>query len=146
VTAAAWSPVAVGLAAIICAASAATGVARGDDNPPPHGGRTHYLRSPTGNIVCSYSGGRGLISFAGCTMKSTVHRGWFRNWEIWTRGRVLVEWAPLVMFPRSGRTLRYGHAISINKGVRCISRRTGWTCTNRSGHGYFLSRQRQRIW
>ncbi|MDQ2982607.1 MAG: hypothetical protein M3R70_01595 [Actinomycetota bacterium] len=40
--------------------------------------------------------------------------------------------------------LRYGrswHWLSIG----CTSRRNGLTCRNRSGHGWFLSRQRQRI-
>jgi hypothetical protein len=30
-------------------------------------------------------------------------------------------------------------------GIRCVSRRTGLTCTNQSSHGFFLSRRTQRI-
>jgi hypothetical protein len=37
-----------------------------------------------------------------------------------------------------GRTWRY-------HGVRCDSARIGLTCRNRSGHGFFLSRERWRL-
>ena len=37
-----------------------------------------------------------------------------------------------------GRTLRWS-------GFACASRRTGLTCRNRSSHGFFLSRERQRL-
>jgi Family of unknown function (DUF6636) len=39
---------------------------------------------------------------------------------------------------RYGRTWRGG-------GISCASARTGLTCRNRSGHGFFLSRERWRM-
>ena len=46
----------------------------------------------------------------------------------------------------SGRiiVLRYGRSIGW-PGIRCASRRRGLTCRNLSSHGFFLSRERQRI-
>jgi hypothetical protein len=42
--------------------------------------------------------------------------------------------------------LRYGRTIRwYGRGIRCTSRRTGLTCRNLSGHGFFLSGERQRI-
>jgi Family of unknown function (DUF6636) len=43
-----------------------------------------------------------------------------------------------------GKHLRYGHTISHN-GIKCISERSGMTCRNRRGHGFFVSRQRYRL-
>jgi hypothetical protein len=40
--------------------------------------------------------------------------------------------------------LRYGHTWRWH-GFRCSSRQTGLTCSNRSGHGFFLSRATQRL-
>ena len=40
--------------------------------------------------------------------------------------------------------LRYGKRWRWH-GIVCTSRLAGLTCRNRSGHGWFLSRQRQRI-
>jgi hypothetical protein len=40
-----------------------------------------------------------------------------------------------------GRTLRFGQRWA-SIGFRCASRRTGLTCTNRVGHGWWLGRYR----
>lgn len=42
------------------------------------------------------------------------------------------------------RILRYGTSITLGK-ITCTSRRTGLTCRNTSDHGFFLSRQRIRV-
>jgi hypothetical protein len=41
--------------------------------------------------------------------------------------------------PAGYRTLRFGHRARAN-GFRCHSRRTGLTCKNRRGHGWWLGR------
>jgi hypothetical protein len=41
------------------------------------------------------------------------------------------------------RVLAYGRTRSAG-GISCSSRTTGLTCRNRSGHGFFLSRERWR--
>jgi hypothetical protein len=40
--------------------------------------------------------------------------------------------------------LRYGHRWK-HGGFTCHSRRKGLTCSNRAGHGFFLSRKRWRV-
>ena len=40
--------------------------------------------------------------------------------------------------------LDYGRAIGV-PGISCRSERTGVTCTNRDGRGFFISRLRQRV-
>jgi hypothetical protein len=44
------------------------------------------------------------------------------------------------------RVLGYGKRISFGRGALvCVSRKAGLTCRNRRGHGFFLSRQRIRL-
>ncbi|HEY3018307.1 MAG TPA: DUF6636 domain-containing protein [Gaiellaceae bacterium] len=43
-----------------------------------------------------------------------------------------------------GPILAYGATLRI-EGFTCLSRRAGLRCTNRAGHGFFLSRQRWRV-
>jgi uncharacterized protein DUF6636 len=69
-----------------------------------------------------------------------------------------LDWGPLSMGPRgrahvicAGDTALNGHAPVLRYGTsrlyagkfRCTSRATGLRCQNRSGHGWFLSRQYQ---
>jgi hypothetical protein len=69
-----------------------------------------------------------------------------------------LDWGPLSMGPRgrahvicAGDTALNGHAPVLRYGTsklyagkfRCTSRPTGLRCQNRSGHGWFLSRQYQ---
>ena len=71
-----------------------------------------------------------------------------------------LDWGPLSMGPRgkarvicAGDTaldshapvLRYGRSKVYAGKFRCTSRSTGLRCQNRSGHGWFLSRQTQAI-
>jgi hypothetical protein len=42
--------------------------------------------------------------------------------------------------PASGRVLRFGQTWTLPASWRCVSRSTGLTCTNRSGHGFWLGR------
>jgi hypothetical protein len=44
----------------------------------------------------------------------------------------------------AGKHLRYGHTVS-HGGLKCISEKSGMTCRNRRGHGFFISRQRYRL-
>jgi hypothetical protein len=45
----------------------------------------------------------------------------------------------------SRRVLRYGRTIRFGRRIACTSRRSGLTCRNRDGHGFFLNRERVRL-
>lgn len=45
----------------------------------------------------------------------------------------------------SRRILGYGRTQRIGLRITCTSRTTGLTCRNRDGHGFFLSRERVRL-
>jgi hypothetical protein len=60
-----------------------------------------------------------------------------------TRGRAAsgyVQANPATEYPKLGYGRRYTW-----RGITCVSATTGLTCRNASGHGFFLSRRRQRI-
>ena len=44
----------------------------------------------------------------------------------------------------AGKHLRYGHSIS-HGGINCTSSQRGMTCRNRRHHGFFISRERYRL-
>lgn len=48
------------------------------------------------------------------------------------------------VYDRSAPVLGYGRAW-VRNGFRCVSRRSGLTCTNRRSNGFFLSRERWRV-
>ena len=48
------------------------------------------------------------------------------------------------VFDPDARVLAYGSSIS-RKGIKCTSRSSGLRCKNRSGHGFKLSREAQKL-
>ena len=43
------------------------------------------------------------------------------------------------------RIAAYGTTVRVGNGLRCLSQTTGLTCRNLAGHGFFLSKQRIRV-
>jgi Family of unknown function (DUF6636) len=103
--------------------------------------------TPSGNIACNVGKlgpcTRGPLAI-GCPLYSkTTRQAGIATWWMRTTGPALSEYIranPATDYPRLG----YGRSYSWH-GIRCASRTTGLTCRNRSGHGFFLSRQRQRV-
>ena len=87
-------------------------------------------------------GNNGGATGVTCTVFSESTSKGQKNWSMHATGRVRVFFlqanasaeAPIL---RYGRTYR-------GFGIRCTSRMSGLRCTNRSGHGFTLSRERQR--
>lgn len=59
-------------------------------------------------------------------------------------GRATASCAGDTVYNPRARILAYGETWR-RGGFRCTSRTAGLTCTNRSDHGFFLSRQRWRL-
>jgi hypothetical protein len=111
--------------AVLCAATAATAEAR-----------TRSFHTPSGNIACLYRSGGSVLRCDVHSLNDTAftldrrHRG----------KRVHVTDAV-----PAGRVLAYGRSVRLGP-FRCTSRNTGLTCHSRpSGHGFALSRERQRV-
>ncbi len=103
----------------------------------------HNFQTPSGNIVCNAghvaSGGRAIA----CVVlsesdKRGQHVRWMRPTGLAHANWVLANAATDVGVLAYGRTWTWS-------GFRCLSARAGLTCRNRSDHGFFLSRERQRI-
>jgi hypothetical protein len=106
------------------------------------------FHTPSGNIGCiAFSGHlrcdigqkdwRSPVRPAGCPLafgdSFTLSK---RGWPIWTcHGDTVLH---------QGRSLAYGKTWRSGP-FTCRSRVTGLSCSNRTGHGFFLSRQTYRI-
>jgi hypothetical protein len=100
------------------------------------------LKTPSGNIVCNAGPYRGRPLVA-CTVLSKRDRRGQTIWSMQATGRARVGFVlgnAATDVPR----LAYGRTWRWN-GIRCVSRAAGLTCTNGSRHGFFLSRQSQRL-
>jgi len=141
------------------------GAANGDDKVFPD----TYFQTPSGNVVChAYSGiddleGGGTAFYAGieCVIKSGLKpqpphtcevAGGFTLHQVrlFPTGRPTVpgcrddaSGTRLLTDPRNKLILAYGQTWT-GGGLRCTSAVAGLTCRNKSGHGFFLSRDSWR--
>lgn len=126
--------------ASVLAAGVFTGVAAaGVPTPSPV---QKGFKTPSGNIVCNAGPSRGKPLVA-CTVFSEAGSRGQKIWAMHADGRVMVGFRfsnAAADMPK----LAYGRTWSW-RGIRCTSRPRGLTCTNRSRHGFFLSRQSQRV-
>jgi hypothetical protein len=98
---------------------------------------------PSGNIDCNAGPYRGKPLLA-CTVFSLEDpkRGQ-KVWALPATGRVSVGFV-LGNAATGYRKLAYGKTWTFHT-IRCKSARLGLTCRNPAGHGFFLSRQSQRV-
>jgi hypothetical protein len=102
-----------------------------------------FFKTPSQNIACGI-GGDAYGSYAvACTVFSEANASGQKIWAMRARRKVHV-------FRSQSNAafdvpiLRYGQSIS-RAGVVCTSRKSGLRCRNRSGHGFTLSRESQRL-
>ena len=110
--------------------------------PVPVPTQTGFL-TPSGNIACNTGPYHGKPLLA-CTVfsKADSKRGQ-KVWAMGATGRVSVGFVfgnAATDYPK----LAYGRSWTWHT-IRCRSALAGLTCTNRSGHGFFLSRKIQRV-
>jgi hypothetical protein len=114
------------------------------------------FRTPTGNIGCAYS--IGLDGFAAPTVRCDI-RSRLRpeprppancrldsgdSIQIFRLGPATLVCHGDTAIDPSAPILAYGHTWR-RSGLTCVSQRIGLRCFNRSGHGFFLSRQSWQI-
>lgn len=113
------------------------------------GAQAAAFRSPTGNIGCIV-----LRDVARCDIAK-------RDWRAPQRPAGCdLAWGDAISISPGGRrgafvchgdtardpharTLAYGHSVAAGT-LRCTSRTDGVRCTNRKGHGFFISKQSYR--
>jgi hypothetical protein len=109
------------------------------------------FRTPSGNIGCIYSDGPNYLR---CDLRSGLNprprqpagcqEAYGDSVSMNGTGRShLVCHGDTALEP-SARVVYYGNSIRVGP-FTCKSRTTGLTCTNASGHGWFLSRESYRL-
>jgi hypothetical protein len=107
-----------------------------------------FFRMPSGNIGCAFVA-------RGASLRCDILSGLRPE----PRGRCELDWTGLnvaatgrarptcagdTAVDRRAPVLRYGRSWR-RGGVTCLSRTIGLRCRNRAGHGFFLSRERWRL-
>ena len=107
------------------------------------------FRTPSGNIGCYYMSSRSLQATLRCDIRSGLKPrppkprncplDWGDSYELAPTGRALYTCHGDTAIDPTSRVLKYGTRWS-RGGFTCASRKAGLRCSNRSGHGFFLSR------
>jgi hypothetical protein len=108
------------------------------------------FRTPSGNIGCYYSTGPAFLrcdtaydtSFTG--KRSCPNGDYGRAFGMSPRGHARALCVGDTALNRQAPAIAYGHSKRFGP-YSCTSRTSGLTCHNRAGHGWTLSRQRQRL-
>ena len=98
------------------------------------------FRSPSGAIGCIYYRDPGTKAVLRCDVQGTGDRAW----RIRSHGKARrIHVTDSALDPRAP-VLAYGRTRSFGT-MHCTSRMSGFACKNRDGHGFRLSRERQRL-
>ena len=125
--------------AVVCAAAVAASA---------QGRESVYVsfRMPSGNIACGYSTDFGPVTLR-CDILSGLRPEPRRRCELdWTglsigRGSATPTCAGDTVYDRKAPVLKYG-SVWKRGPFTCVSLLIGLSCANRTGHGFFLSKQR----
>ena len=107
------------------------------------------FRTPSGNIGCVFDSESPTSASLRCDIRTGLRPrpakpprcdlDWGDSYTMSPRGRVVLTChGDTAILPQS-HVVRYGTRWS-KSGFVCVSRVTGLRCTNRSGHGFFMSR------
>lgn len=114
----------------------------------------HAFRMPSGNVGCMLVEISGEQPSLRCDVLSglrpmppkprSCQLDWGVSVSMGDRGRASVGCVGDTVMVPGARVLAYGTRWR-HGGIACVSRASGLTCTNRSGHGWVLSRERSRL-
>jgi hypothetical protein len=111
--------------------------------------RVPGFKTPSGNIVCVFTAGT-IRCDIGTWVRPLPPRpkdcdvDWGQGVELGRAGRASIVCAGDTNMFVEVRTLAYGRTWR-RGAITCVSRSVGLTCRNRSGRGFFLSRERTRL-
>jgi hypothetical protein len=104
------------------------------------------FRTPSRNIICTTGVLPSTNRTVGidCVVLSASGSHGQASWMMRPTGRAWHRSVAANIETGGLHVLAYGRSWS-RLGISCTSRSNGLTCRNRSSHGFFLSRERQRI-
>lgn len=105
----------------------------------PAQARERDFQTPSGRIRCAAFSSGGPGAFVRCDLSFLNDRAALLR----ARGRGRIVKVTDAVGSPAAPVLGYGHTLRFGP-FRCTSRTTGLTCRSRSGHGFFVSRQRRR--
>jgi hypothetical protein len=112
------------------------------------------FQSPTGNIQCAiWRGDQGasvrcdLMALTPSFTKQPAdcEFDWGSSFAVDDRGKGYVACVSDAVGDPANAVLGYGQAVSLG-GISCVSAKTGMTCTNAAGHGFAVSKSKQRVY
>ncbi|MFN3994621.1 MAG: DUF6636 domain-containing protein [Tabrizicola flagellatus] len=111
------------------------------------------FQSPTGNIQCGlyrWSGGASVrcdltqLTPSYTRAPADCEFDWGSSFAVDDRGKGYLACVSDAVGDPSNGVLPYGEAVSLG-GISCVSARTGMTCTNAEGHGFTISKAKQKV-
>jgi hypothetical protein len=115
--------------------------------PAPASAAFVFFQTPSHNIGCAYTTAPANLRcdiLSGLKPPPPKPRGCDNDWtfglQLAPRGRARTVCAGDTVYSRTARVIRYGTTWR-GGAFTCKSRTIGLRCRNRSGHGFFLSRQ-----
>jgi hypothetical protein len=113
------------------------------------------FKTPSGNIGCLYTPASGSSSVSlRCDLVSVAHapkrpascqQSYGRAFLLFGTGRAKRGCVGDTVLDPGATTLRYGVKRRLGP-FTCTSRQSGLTCTSRYGHGFTLSKAKQKLW
>jgi hypothetical protein len=117
-----------------------------------------FFRSPTGNIYCLWVTGGSTKPAVECGIKTGLkpkpkntckHIDYVGNRiDVQSTGKaklaICAGDAGPFADPKATKVLPYGKSVT-HGGITCASKATGMTCTNKSKHGFFMSKQSYKL-
>ena len=104
-----------------------------------------FFRTPSKNIYCAYFGSLRCDIRSGLKPTPAKPAGcefdWGQTYVLGRTARARIGCVSDSVFDPNAAALAYGRTWR-RGGISCASRRSGLRCTNRSGHGFLMSRAR----
>lgn len=114
------------------------------------------FRTPSDNIHCLFitDGGQSSVE---CDLRSRSNTRpvlpypadcdleWGDRFAVGAKGKPGLVCHGDTLYSPGSPVLAYGKSMSWKSGIACTSEKSGLTCKNRQGHGFSLSRSKQRL-
>jgi hypothetical protein len=112
-----------------------------------------WFRTPSKNIYCAYFHESGSKPFLRCDVSQLTHQApkphgcqfdWGRSFGMNSTGRASALCVSDSVHDKRAKTLAYGKTRKYGS-FTCTSKTSGLRCSNRSGHGFSLNRDRYKL-